>query len=177
MKKTDRPPIILIYRSGYILSKKELRRAQCGRELALPVPYFVFVKFYFWICNPNVGYPIKNVPPELETIDRTFLELPDDGLKDGMKGGMKNGLKLNKIQQEILSAILKDRNITREALAEKVGISVRNIEKNIARLKKEAILERIGSRKTGYWEIESTDIQTKTAHEKTGSEEVRKLRS
>ncbi len=115
----------------------------------MPVPYFVFVKFYFCICNPNVGYPIKNVPRGLETIARVFLELPGDGIRDGIK----DGIKLNKIQRDILSEIQKDRNITLEALAEKVGISVRNIEKNIARLKEEGLLKRIGSRKTGYWEI------------------------
>lgn len=82
--------------------------------------------------------------------------LPDDGLKDGLKDGLsdgiKDGIKLNKIQQDILNEIHRDRNITIEKLAEKVGISVRNIEKNITRLKKEGALERIGSRKTGYWE-------------------------
>jgi ATP-dependent DNA helicase RecG len=85
--------------------------------------------------------------------------LPDDGIKDGIKDGLKDGIKLNKIQQEMLDAILKDRNITHEALAEKVGISVRNTEKNIAHLKEEGLLKRIGSRKTGYWKIESNDIQ------------------
>ncbi len=75
--------------------------------------------------------------------------LPGDGIRDGIR----DGIKLNKIQRDILSEIQKDRNITLEALAEKVGISVRNIEKNIARLKKEGVLERIGSRKAGYWKI------------------------
>jgi len=96
-----------------------------------------------------------------------------DGLSDGIRGGIKDGIKLNKIQQDILSEIHRERNITIEALSEKVGISVRNIEKNIARLKEEGLLKRIGSRKTGYWEIESTDIQTKTTNEKTGRAEER----
>jgi ATP-dependent DNA helicase RecG len=72
-----------------------------------------------------------------------------DGLKDGLNDGIRDGIKLNKIQQDILSEIHRERNITIERLAEKVGISVRNIEKNIARLKREGVLERIGSRKTG----------------------------
>ena len=100
-----------------------------------------------------------------------------DGLRDGLSDGIKDGIKLNKIQQDILSEIHRERNITIERLAEKVGISVRNIEKNIARLKEEGHLKRIGSRKTGYWEVKSNEIQAKATHEKTGSEEERKRRA
>ena len=54
--------------------------------------------------------------------------------------------------------VLKERHITQEALAEKVGISARSIEKNIAELKEKGILKRVGFRKSGYWEVESNKI-------------------
>lgn len=89
--------------------------------------------------------------------DYDVTESLKDGKQDGLKDGIKNGIKLSKVQQQILGEILKDRHITREALAGIVGISVRNIEKNISRLKEEGLLERIGSRKAGYWKIVSHD--------------------
>ncbi|MCK4763310.1 MAG: putative DNA binding domain-containing protein, partial [Candidatus Aminicenantes bacterium] len=80
------------------------------------------------------------------------------GIKDGIKGGIKDGIKLKKNQREILRWVLKERHITQEALVEKVGISARSIEKNIAELKEKGILKRVGSRKSGYWEVESNKI-------------------
>jgi ATP-dependent DNA helicase RecG len=83
--------------------------------------------------------------------------LPDSGLKDGLKvekkDGLKDGIKLSKNQEEILRRVLEDKNITQEALAEKIGISTRNVEKRIADLKEKGILKRIGSRKSGCWQI------------------------
>lgn len=72
--------------------------------------------------------------------------------------GIKDGIKLSKNQQEILRFILKNKNITQEELADKVGISTRNIEKNIAELKRMRILKRIGSRKNGHWAIETENL-------------------
>ncbi len=43
--------------------------------------------------------------------------------------------------------------ITRAELAEAIGVSAKAIEKQIALLKKEGQLERIGPDKGGYWKI------------------------
>ena len=73
--------------------------------------------------------------------------------------GLKDGIKLSKNQEEILRLIQENKNITREALAEKVGISTRNVEKRIADLKEKGILKRIGSRKSGCWEIDTESLK------------------
>lgn len=50
--------------------------------------------------------------------------------------------------------LLKDNpEMTRVDLAEACGLTVSRIEKIISQLKKEGILERVGSRKEGYWRI------------------------
>lgn len=85
--------------------------------------------------------------------------LPDSGLKDGIKDGKKDGIKLSKSQEEILRLILENKNITQESLAEKVGISIRNVEKRISDLKEKGILQRIGSRKAGYWQIDIESLK------------------
>ena len=38
-------------------------------------------------------------------------------------------------------------------MADKIGISVKGIEKIIASLKNEGYIERVGSRKTGHWVV------------------------
>ncbi|MDR0829206.1 MAG: putative DNA binding domain-containing protein [Prevotellaceae bacterium] len=56
-------------------------------------------------------------------------------------------------QQLILNSIAKNPYITSSELAACVGIDAVNIRVNIAKLKKEGILQRIGATKNGYWKI------------------------
>ena len=58
-----------------------------------------------------------------------------------------------KTSEKILREIGADKNITSEQLAEKLSLSKRAIEKQIANLKASGKLIRIGSDKAGYWEI------------------------
>lgn len=44
-------------------------------------------------------------------------------------------------------------------MAEQINVSISTIEKNIAKLKKAGIIERVGSTKSGYWKIVSSDKQ------------------
>ena len=60
---------------------------------------------------------------------------------------------LNEIQVRILELIKENKNMTQKEMAEKIGISSRTIERNIKNLKKNEILEKIGSKKNGYWKI------------------------
>ncbi|HHU17126.1 MAG TPA: winged helix-turn-helix transcriptional regulator [Clostridiales bacterium] len=54
---------------------------------------------------------------------------------------------------KIVELMRQDSRITTVRLSEIIGISKRNIEANISDLKKKGIVERIGSRKNGYWEV------------------------
>jgi len=54
---------------------------------------------------------------------------------------------------KIIELIENDSKITSAKLAEIIGVSPRNIEKHIAKLKLLGKLKRIGSPKGGYWEV------------------------
>ena len=54
---------------------------------------------------------------------------------------------------KILALIAKDPDVTRERLAEAVGLSVRGVEKNLAQLKAAGKIRRVGGRKGGHWEV------------------------
>ena len=56
--------------------------------------------------------------------------------------------------------LLENKELSIEKLAEKLGITVRSIERNIARLKEKGLLERVGSDRTGYWEVTSSGAKT-----------------
>jgi ATP-dependent DNA helicase RecG len=58
-----------------------------------------------------------------------------------------------KTREKIVGLIRKDPKITTLKLAEKTGLSVRGVDWNIAQLKKQGRLRRIGPDKGGHWEI------------------------
>src|SRR3989338_4473228 len=77
--------------------------------------------------------------------------------EEGPKGVLKEVLKdLTENQKKILQSIEKNPKITSEELAAIVGISSRKIRENIRKLKDEGLIRRIGGRKEGYWEVQST---------------------
>jgi ATP-dependent DNA helicase RecG len=86
-------------------------------------------------------------------VENWVKEDEKDGVKYGVNYGVKYGVKLNETQKRILNLIMEDKNITREGLSEKIGISISGIEKNIAKLKEKGLLTRVGPDKTGYWKL------------------------
>jgi ATP-dependent DNA helicase RecG len=58
--------------------------------------------------------------------------------------------------QRIIGLIAKNGSITTTEMAEIIGISRRAVAKQIAKLKKEGIIKRVGSTKSGIWEVSET---------------------
>ena len=73
-----------------------------------------------------------------------------------IKDGIKDGINLSDIQFKILKGLEENSFITTGELSKKININLRNTEKNIYKLKELGLLERVGSRKKGYWKIKST---------------------
>ena len=62
-------------------------------------------------------------------------------------------IELNDTQKRILDLIMLNKNITRENLAEKIGITSDGIKYNLDVMKKKNVIKRVGNRNTGHWEI------------------------
>ena len=60
---------------------------------------------------------------------------------------------MGKSVKKILKLLGEFPEITRESLAEEVGLSVRGVEKNLAQLKSAGKIRRIGGYKGGRWEV------------------------
>jgi ATP-dependent DNA helicase RecG len=94
--------------------------------------------------------------PKFEFYEHSFyIELHDskDTVKDIVKDTVKDTVKLNNNQKEILNSMKNNSKITVEELSIKIGINERNIKKNISKLKELGLIKRIGSDKSGYWEV------------------------
>ena len=85
---------------------------------------------------------------------RVFIEFMLTALRDALEEVKSSvGESVVKSVGKIMSLIKDYPEITRERLAAELGLSVRGIERNLAKLKKEGRIRRVGGRKGGHWEV------------------------
>jgi ATP-dependent DNA helicase RecG len=61
-----------------------------------------------------------------------------------------------KIPLAIIEALQRNPKLTISDLATQINVSSRTIERQIKKLQQQGVLKRIGSTKTGYWEVEAS---------------------
>jgi ATP-dependent DNA helicase RecG len=145
------------FMAGYIdtWGRGTLKIIQSCKEAGLPEPL---------IREMNGGMEITifqdNATPNFEVglvKSRSYtnktpkeLGLVKELVKRLVKGLVKE---LSTTQIEILNLISENRNITKSAMAKHIGTSTTTIDNHIEVLKNKNVIERVGGRKTGYWEI------------------------
>ena len=94
------------------------------------------------------------------TIQFNWINVMGDRVskKEGNKGGNKGGNNnheygLNQTQVRILAEIRNNPNITKARLTELLGLGKTTIDRGVSVLKKYGYIERVGSRKAGYWKV------------------------
>ena len=90
----------------------------------------------------------KNIGEVSEKHRRNSREASEISRKNPM-----NKENLNNAQQKILDLLSENTRLSASKIAEHIGISRRNVESSIKKLKDQGILVRHGSPKNGYWEI------------------------
>jgi predicted HTH transcriptional regulator len=80
------------------------------------------------------------------------VKLQDGGVKLGVND-VRLGVKLGVNQSKIIDIIQSNQNVTIIEIAQLLHISTTATENNIKKLKSLGILSRVGSDKTGHWEI------------------------
>lgn len=93
-----------------------------------------------------------NLPPPVFTDEFSGLQVtfrnPQNKLSE------KTSEKLSgKTSEKILVLVGENKNITIAELSQTIGVTERTIERNIQKLRKNKLLERIGGAKGGHWEI------------------------
>lgn len=61
--------------------------------------------------------------------------------------------RLSKLQNKMLKLIIANSNITQTEMAKELNVSRQSIATNMGKMKKNNIIERVGSNKQGYWKI------------------------
>lgn len=61
--------------------------------------------------------------------------------------------KPTKSREKIIALLSQDNTLSASALAEQIGITAKAVEKQIAKLKAEGVLKRVGPDKGGYWQV------------------------
>ena len=93
----------------------------------------------------------EEIPPD-ETVEENVKKV-------GNRVGNRVGNNITKNQQLILNCIDEKPHITIVDLSLILGISTRKIEANIQKIKAKGLIERIGTRKEGYWKINEKETK------------------
>lgn len=96
---------------------------------------------------------IKNLTHDIEVYRKSIDEPSISGEKP-----IKGREKKVKSREKIIALLSQDNTLSATALAKRIGITPKAVEKQIAGLKADGVLRRIGPDKGGYWQVaEKTD--------------------
>jgi predicted HTH transcriptional regulator len=129
-----------------------------------------FVKIGFFVSESEIAYHDKSPIPAIRLAGHDlWVEFPysDDYLallegetvtKEQVNDsgtGLVDRLvdRLVENQQKILRMVKSDPHISKKTMAKTIGISTTAIDKNIEKLKDLGFLKRVGSPRSGYWEV------------------------
>ena len=103
---------------------------------------------YFDFEENSGGYLVKIGYTNQKTKD-------DDPLNDPLNDPLYDPLydPLNNRVEKIKSLIKENKYITREEMAQKCNVSLETIKRDISKMQDAKVIQRIGSRKTGHWQI------------------------
>lgn len=90
----------------------------------------------------SAGAGIQNGNDREETAVRTYPAVPSSPSS-----------MLTVTQKKILRALQRNPHLTKAKLAERLGVGKTTIDQGIAALKNNGLIERVGSNKTGYWNV------------------------
>ena len=97
------------------------------------------------------GFMTSMMEQNLQNEIATYLE--SIGNEESREETPKGRAKPTKSREKIVALLSEDGKLSAAALAEKIGISAKAVEKHLANLKADGIIERIGPAKGGYWEV------------------------
>ncbi len=111
---------------------------------------------YFGVNDDHEVVGLKNTKKQLEDIPNKIVNYM--GLVTTQKTTQKNVEKIvensvEKSVEKVWRLIKQDSYITTKLIADAVGLSIRGIEENIKKLKREGRIRRIGGDNGGHWEV------------------------
>lgn len=126
---------------------RNIRKA--AKEYSLPEPQFIEMTGTFRVNLFRSLSPME----DRQKIGKTSAKNLKSIGETSVKARKSIGVELNATQKSIIDLLSENVQMSGTELAEQIGISKRNIETNIKKLKEKGILVRHGSARAGYWEI------------------------
>ena len=84
---------------------------------------------------------------------RMFAERLGGEVGLGKDAGKDAGKELTDLQKSLLGEMRANNRVTLREFSESLGRDIRTIERNIARLRKDGLVRRVGGRREGVWEV------------------------
>ena len=100
----------------------------------------------FYKAKPTVEYDIDRYK-----ITFPLTKLQETANNRGLADGLADGLAES--QKRMLALVAATPRVSKKKLSEELGISLTAVDKNRARLKELGLLRRIGTRRSGHWEV------------------------
>ena len=98
-------------------------------------------------------YPEIELANDVNGKEFKVIILRKKHLKSTQENGKSTQENKKSTQETILHILMENPKTNRKELAEIIGLSEDGIKKQLAKLKKEGLIERIGSTKAGYWKV------------------------
>ena len=98
-------------------------------------------------------YPEIELANDVNGKEFKVIILRKKHLKSTQENGESTQENKKSTQETILHILMENPKTNRKELAEIIGLSEDGIKKQLAKLKKEGLIERIGSTKAGYWKV------------------------
>ena len=77
----------------------------------------------------------------------------DEEINEDIIEGINEGINLTKNETAVVEMLKLNPHISQFALASELGISKASVERAMRMLKEKGLIERVGSKKTGYWKL------------------------
>lgn len=90
---------------------------------------------------------IRNITKEIEEYKKSQADDPIKVISDPIK------VFGDPIKQQLYQAVVQDGTLNYAEYAAQIGVSEATVKRCLGELKKEGVIIRIGSNKTGFWEI------------------------
>lgn len=99
------------------------------------------------------GVMVKCIPSNVYMELLGKIKSKNEPVNDPVNEPVNNPVKLEEVERKILEEFEINSNVTRKELAKLLNLSEATIKRKIANLKKNKIIERVGSDKNGHWKI------------------------
>ena len=101
----------------------------------------------------NIFRTFMTTMMEQNLLNETTMYLVSIGEEESREKTEIGREKPQKSREKIVALLSEDGKLSAVALAKKIGISAKSVEKHLANLKADGIIERIGPAKGGYWKV------------------------